>query len=265
LTNSTSILIFFMETQDSKELIIDQHRRVCTLLVDGTRAPIFEVFMGEIEEQTEIFSDVPSEVREAGWYERTERRIERHIKDHLHHHLKRVSDRTFFHFQKKGFDWLILGGNVEVLPQMENTFRSYLRKRLKRTLRTDLNSDSKKVLEKTLELEQEIKKEEDQALIARLKNSLKEEGLGVAGIHETLSSLFEGKVHTLLVEEGFSQEGAHCPKCGFMGLSAGLCPICGEAMSPVPDIVVEAVAAAIDQNCEVSHFTPECGLRELGA
>ncbi len=59
--------------------ILDQYRRVCTLLVDRTRARIFEVFMGEIEEQTEIFSDVPSKVREAGWYGLTERRIERHI------------------------------------------------------------------------------------------------------------------------------------------------------------------------------------------
>ncbi len=244
--------------------ILDQYRRVCTLLVDRTRARIFEVFMGEIEEQTEIFSDVPSKVREAGWYGLTERRIERHIQDHLHHHLKRVSDRVFMHFRKKGFDRLILGGHVEVLPEMENMLHSYLRKRLKRTLRMDLNSGPKEVLEKSLELEQEIKKEEDQALISRLANSLKPEGMGVTGIHEALSSLFEGRVHTLLVEEGFSQEGVHCTKCGFMGLSAGFCPICGESMSPAADIVDEAVAAAMDQNCEVSHITPGSGLSELG-
>ncbi len=244
--------------------IFDQYRRVCTLLVDRTRARIFEIFMGEIEEQTEIFTDVPSKVRESGWYGLSERRIERHIKHHLYDHLKRVSDQTFIQFGKKGFDWLFLGGQVEALPQMENTLHSYLRKMLKRTFRMDLNSDPKEILDKTLELGREVKKEEDQSVVLRLTNSLKPGGLGVTGIHETLSSLYEGSVHTLLVEEGFSQEGAYCSKCGFMGLSAGICPICSGAMSPVPDIVDEAVAAAIDQNCEVSHITPGSGLEQLG-
>jgi hypothetical protein len=47
-------------------------------LVDRTRARIFEIFMGEIEEQTEILDNVPSKIREAGWYGLSERRIERH-------------------------------------------------------------------------------------------------------------------------------------------------------------------------------------------
>ena len=245
--------------------ILDQYRRVCTLLVDRTRPRIFEVFMGETGEQTEIFTDVPSKVRESGWYGLSERRIERHIKHHLYDHLKGVSDQTFTHFDKKGFDWLFLGGQIEVLPQMENMLHSYLRKRLKRAFRMDLNSDPKEVLDKTLELERQVKKEEDQSHVSRLMNSLKPEGLGVTGIHETLSSLYEGSAHRLLVEEGFSREGAYCSKCGFMGLSGSKCPVCAGMMTAVPDTVDEAVAAAIDQNCEVVHITPGCGLKELGS
>ncbi len=86
-----------------------------------------------------------------------------------------------------------LVGQIEVLPQMENTLHSYLKKRLKRTFRIDLNSDPEEVLDKTLELEREVKKEEDQSLVSRLMNSLKSDRLGVTGIHETLSSLYEGK------------------------------------------------------------------------
>lgn len=245
--------------------ILDRYRRVCTLLVDRTKARIFEVFMGELEEQTEIFTDVPSKVREGGWYGLTERRIERHTKQHLHDHLKRVSDRAFSYFRDKGFDWLLLGGQIEIVPEMENALHSYLRKRLKKTFRMDLNATLTQVLDTTLELEQEVKKQEDQTLISRLTDSLKSAGLGVTGLQETLSSLYEGSVHTLVVEESFSQEGAYCRKCGFMGLSVGKCPMCGEAMSFAPDIVDEAIAAAMDQNCEVVHITPGSGLGELGS
>ncbi|MGZ3559029.1 MAG: baeRF10 domain-containing protein [Thermodesulfobacteriota bacterium] len=245
--------------------ILDEFRRVCTLLIDRTRARIFEIFLGEIEEQTEILNDVPSKVREAGWYGLSERRIERHVEDHLHNHLKKVADLTFDHFRKRRFDWLLLGGHLEVLPEMETTLHSYLRGRLKRTFRMDLESNLKEVLDKTLELEGDVKNEEDRILVSRLADSLKPGGLGVSGIHETLSNLFERSVHTFLVEEGFYQEGVLCFKCGFMGLNAGLCPICHESMTHVPDIVDEAVATAIDQNCEVFHIIHGCGLRELGS
>ncbi len=245
--------------------ILNEYRRVCVLLTDRTRARVFEIFMGEIEEQSEIFSDVPSKVREGGWYGLSEKRIERHVEHHLHDHLKRVTDRAFLHFREKGFDWLLLSGRSEILPVMENILHPYLRERLKRTFRMDLDAPPQEVLNKTLALEREVKKEEDCALVSRLLNSLKPTGPGVSGIQETLSSLYEKSVHTLLVEEGFSQEGAYCTHCGFMGLKTGLCPICRKPMVPVPDIVDEAVATAINQNSEVFHINSACGLKEIGS
>ena len=245
--------------------IFNDYRRTSVLLVDRTRARVFEIFMGEMEEQSEIFSDVPSKVREGGWYGLSEKRIDRHIEQHLHDHLKKVTEQAFLHFREKGFDWLFLGGQSEILPAMEDTLHPYLRERLKRTFRTDLDAPPQEVLNKALTLEQEVKKEEDCVLVSRLLNSLKPRGLGISGIHETLSSLYEKNVYTLLVEEGYSQEGAYCTHCGFMGLRTGLCPICGKAMVPVPDIVDEAVATAIKQNSEVFHINPACGLKEIGS
>ncbi len=243
---------------------LDEYRRVCTLLIDRTRARIFEIFLGEIQEQSEIFDDVPSKVREGGWYGLSERRIERHVANHLQIHLKKVSDRTLDRFRREGFDWLLLGGHVEVLPELENMLPSYLRRTLRKTFVIDLKARPKQVLDKTLELMLDIKKEDDQSLVSRLRESLKGRGLGVTGLEETLSSLYEGSVHTLLVEEGFSSEGAVCPNCEFMGLVAGSCPMCQDAMTSVSDIVEEAVSKTIDENGEVSHITPGVGLKELG-
>ncbi len=245
--------------------ILNKYRRVCTLLIDRTRARVFEIFMGEIAERSEIFSDVPSKVREGGWYGLSEKRIGRHVEQHLHDHLKKVTDEAFLHFREKGFDWLLLGGQSELLQIAENVLHPYLKERLKRTFRMDLDASPQEVLKKTLALEEEIKREEDCALVSRLLNSLKPTGLGVSGIHETLSSLYEKNVYTLLVEEGFSQKGAYCTHCGFMGLKVGLCPICRKSMVPVPDIIDEAVATAMNQNSEVFHINSACGLKEIGS
>ncbi len=243
---------------------LEEYRRVCTLLIDRSRARIFEIFMGEIQEQSEIFDDVPSKVREAGWYGLNERRIERHVENHLQTHLKKVADRTLDYFRREGFDWLLLGGHVEMLPELESMLHSYLRTTLKKTFMIDLKARPKQVLDKTLELMLEIKNEEDQSRVTRLRESLAGRGLGVTGIEETLSSLYEGSVHSLLVEEGFSREGAVCLNCEFMGLVAGSCPMCGETLTPVPDVVEEAIAKTIDENGEVVHVAAGIGLSELG-
>jgi len=245
--------------------MLNEYRRMCVLLIDRTKARIFEVFMGEMEEQSEIFSDVPSKVREAGWYGLNEKRIERHIEQHLHDYLKKVMDNTFIHFQERAFDWLFLGGQSEILTAAENTLHPYLKKRLKKTFQMDLGASPQDVLDETLKLERDVKKEEDCALVSRLLNSLKPSGVGVSGIQETLSSLHEKSVRTLLVEEDFSRKGAYCFHCGFMGLEIGTCPFCRNTLMPVPDIVDEAVATAINQDSEVFHINAECGLKEIGS
>ncbi len=87
---------------------------------------------------------------------------------------------------------------------------------------------------------------------------------GVSGIHETLSSLHEGSVHSLLIEEGFSESGARCAQCRFLGLRVGPCPICGHPMSPVEDVINEALLQAFDRDCSISMITPGLGLEKLG-
>ncbi len=221
--------------------------------------------MGEMEEQSGILSGVPSKVREGGWYGLSEKRIDRHIEQHLHDYLKKVAEKAFLHFRQRGFGWLFLSGQREILPAVEDTLHPYLWERLKKTFRMDFDASPQEVLNKTLALEQEVKKEEDCVLVSRLLNSLKPRGFGVSGIHETLSSLRQKNVYALLAEEGFSQGGVYCTHCRFMGINTGLCPICRRAMALVPDIVDEAVATAINQNSEVFHIDPACGLKEIGS
>ncbi len=244
--------------------ILDEYRRICTLLVDQNKARLFEIYMGGVEEHAEIFSDVPARVRVADLYGYTERKIERHIDFHLHNHLKKVADTVLAHFRRTRFDWLLIGGLPEIVPEVEKSLHSSLRQRLRKSFRMDVKARPHEVLEKTLEVEKEIKHEEDQNLVNRLTDSLGSTGLGVTGIQETLSSLYEGSVHTLLLEDGFTEEGAYCRHCRFMGLKSERCPVCKGEMIRVPDIIEEAVASAIDQNCEIIHITPGTELDKLG-
>lgn len=255
--------------------VLDVHGRSCTLLVDRTKARIFEIFAGEIEEHSDIYGEVPSRVREGGFAgfgkgliprgRGSERQIERHVAKHLHDHLKRVAETTFAFLQKWGFDRLFLGGQADILAEMEEVLHPFLKQRMKGAFRIDLIAPPHEVLKKTLALEKEVKEKEDRLLVSRLANSLGPTGLGVTGLYETLSSLHEGAAHTLLVEEGFAQPGVICPRDKFLGTDPGPCPLCRTPMEPVPDVVDWAVASAFEGDCKVAVIRPEAGLKEMGS
>ena len=244
--------------------LLDQSKRCGVLLVDRNQARILEIFMGEIAEATELRGDVPKRVREGGWYGLEEKRIDRHVEQHLHDFMKQVIDHTLAVLQERPFQWLFLGGSLEVVATLEEQLPSSLRSRLKKTFRIDLNASAQEVLAKAEELLQQIEREEDQALVSRLREALMPGGLGVSGIHETLSSLHEGSVHSLLIEEGFSEPGARCAHCRFLGLQVGACPICGHPMGPVGDVINEALLQAIDRDASIFMITPGVGLEKLG-
>jgi peptide subunit release factor 1 (eRF1) len=242
---------------------LQAYKKVCTVLVERGRARIFDIFMGDIKEENDMDSDVPK-TRDMGENSLNARQVERHIGEHVRTYLAKLADRLLIQFHQKGFDWLLIGGHPEFLPEVEGALHPSLRGMVKRTFRMGLNAGIRDVFEKSLEIMEEVKKEEDRSLVSRLENALSPDDLGVTGPDETLASLYEGAVRTLVIEERFSQEGACCPECQFMALQAGRCPMCRSPMIRVPDVVEEAVATALDRDSEVVYVGEDAGMKALG-
>ena len=63
-----------------------------------------------------------------------------------------------------------------------------------------------------------------------------------------------GQVHTLAVKENFSREGYMCAADHYLDLSNKKCPVCGQQLRPVSDIVNEMVEETVNQNGEVRYL-----------
>jgi peptide subunit release factor 1 (eRF1) len=244
--------------------LLDEYKRYCTVVVSRDKARIFEVYLGEITEHTDIFSEVPGKVRIAGWYGLEERRIERHIDDQIHRHLKQVADATLNFFKEKKFDWLIIGGKKETLTAFERHLHSYLQERI--VGRIDLEPDASlhEALARTQEIARRVEREEEQALIQRLMDEANSNGLGVLGLEDTLKAVWQGQVNTLILKNDLTVPGYVCPKCGYMSVEESECPIDQIAMTPTPDILEEAVESAILQNCQIEHVMESQELDNVG-
>ena len=74
---------------------------------------------------------------------------------------------------------------------------------------------------------------------------------GVRGLAATLPALYERRVDTLLVEPGRVHAGFVCPNDQWASVDPGDCPVDGEPMKPVVNLVEWAIARAVEQDATV--------------
>jgi len=245
-------------------MLLDQYKRYCTVLVDRERARVFTVCLGQIEDHSQIFDDVPARVKASGWGGYEERRIERHIEDHLRKHLKNVADLTYEFLQNRKFDRLIIGGHVEIIPEFEPMLHSYLRERIVARINVDSSISLDEALKRTMQIDKEMEERSDAELVRKLIESAKGNGTGALGLRATLGALRRNQIRTLVVEMGYMAEGVVCDGCAFFGIDEQECPLCNGKPRKVADVVEEAIRETLRQSGSVVHVGSSTELGKEG-
>jgi peptide chain release factor subunit 1 len=270
--------------------LLDQYPKYAVVLVSQERARIFEVYLGEIIEHSEIDDELPGKVQdtsskeyksmdeyglaerrierrgrrsesgaggysESGVYGLAERKIERHIETHVRHHFKRIADITFTYFRDHRFDWLIIGGQEENRSGFEETLHHDLKKRIIGRIKADPKFSLSDVHEETLKLIQEVELNQKDQLVKKIAEANQPYGLGVFGVTPTLHALGQGAVQTLVVQEGVELSGGRCPSCGHLNTGDATCPHCGAPTDPVADLVEETIEQAISQSAQIAYIS----------
>ena len=236
-------------------MILDEYKRFLFILIERSKARLFEIYGGEILERTDILDEVPGKVKEGGYGGYEERRIERHIEDHVRQHFKHVAEAAYDFSRKYSNDCVIIGGTDENTREFRQYLHNSLTDQIVTVLQEDSHSAPAEILAKTVNLEKEIRKDEEAQLLNRLFDQVNSEGLGIVGLDSILVALQVGQVNQLLVQEGFQREGFRCVKCLSLHLKNGACAYCGEETNLVPDVVEEAIQDAIGQGCQVKYIS----------
>jgi peptide chain release factor subunit 1 len=245
-------------------MLLDQYKRYCTVLVDRGKARVFAVCLGEIEDHSQIFDEVPGKVRASGWGGYEERRIERHIENHVHRHLKHVADVTYEFLQNRKFDRLIIGGHGELVSEFERLLHNYLRERVVARINVDSSISLDEALKRTMQIDREIEERSDTELVRKLVEGARGGGLGVLGLRATLGALRRNQVHTLVLEIGYVEEGVVCDNCRFIGTNEQKCPLCSAKTRRVADVAEETIRETLRQNGKVVHVSVPTELEKEG-
>jgi len=246
-------------------LLLDEYRRFLVILVERSKARLFEVYAGAIREYTDVLDDVPRKVKMGGYAGYEERRISRHIEDHVRRHFKRVADAAFELSKRDSHDAVILLGSEQNTNEFHHYLHNTLHDRIVGSEVEEFNAPIKVVLDRVMRMEREMKGKEDKQLLQRLFDQVHSGGLGIVGLDSTIRALQQGQVNFLVVEEGYEKDGYRCVDCSSLSIRNGSCDYCGGATQSIPDIIEEAVQECFTQGCAVRYISlPDSELSAAG-
>lgn len=239
-------------TQSIRSLL-NNSKKYGVLLIDREKAQIYSIYLGEINEYlAALISDVPSKVNFKSQAVLRERKLYGRLEEKLHHFFKVVNDRTMELFKKKKFDYLILAGRKEIIPNFLNYLHSYLRSRHIGNIDAEPDSNISLISNKAQKVIDEFEAKTKNDLIGRLIDEYNPNGMGVLGIDGTIKSLLIEKIRILIYDRQFIHEGYICNSCRYLTVEyKDGCPYCGGKLVFYNDMVDEIVEDALNQGCEI--------------
>ncbi|MBL7124063.1 MAG: hypothetical protein ISS14_04145 [Actinobacteria bacterium] len=233
--------------------LLNNSKKYGVLLIDREKAQIYSIYLGEINEYLAAFiSDVPSKVNFKSQAVLRERKLYGRLEEKLHHFFKLVNDRAMELFKEKKFDYLILAGRKEIIPNFLNYLHSYLRSRHIGNIDAEPDSNISLISNKAQKVINEFEAKTKDDLIGRLIDEYNPNGMGVLGIDGTIKSLLIEKIRILIYDRQFTHEGYICNSCRYLTIEyKDGCPYCGGKLVFYNDIVDEIVEDALNQGCEI--------------
>ncbi len=234
----------------SLESIVQELEPLGVLLVDRQRARMFVFQFGELVDRSELFEALPRDYDRRDDAGRGYEREQQHTDELAAQHLRHAAEVAFRLFQDNGFGRLTIGATDEVYAAIEPLLHPYLRERLSPRIGVGAGASEAEVRAAAMLVEQEVERQKEAALVAKLRDALGTGTKGVAGLAATLNALNERRVATLLVSEGYTESGWRCA-CGALAAKGPTCPLDGQEMQHVDDILHDAVDTALGQGCHV--------------
>jgi peptide chain release factor subunit 1 len=247
--------------------VLDESHRYCTVVVTSEVSWIYEFYMGELEEAGRVGAWGPRKPKPEGWH-LSERRDDHRAEELARRHLKDTAAATEEFMQKRDAELLILGGHTEIIPEFVPFLSKPLQQKVAGTFAIDPNTMSPgQVREHADAIVEAYERGEESRLVGEAFERVAAGGLGAVGLEWCLLAVNEHAVELLLVNDDDTAPGRACDNCGWLGLgeagTAGaeaVCPVCGAATRPTPDVIDEMAEKVVDTSGRVEHVYAETQL-----
>lgn len=243
----------------------DEHQTSAVALVDSEEARVFLIDRQQVIDSWDLLSLVPGRHKQGGW---SQSNFQRHHDNVVDVHLRAVCDQLAELHQRRPFHRLVVGGPVEPVSRLRDLLPRAMRDRLAGTFEAEMFAAPAEVLSRASGVLAIGERADEARVVDQLREGAHEGGPAVLGFASTLAAVASRQVRTLVVADATAGPGAGCPTCdGLFHGELTLCPVCGNALDPVGDVVDEAMRRTVVAGgvVEIVHGDAAADLLGIGA
>ena len=179
--------------------------------------------------------------------------------------LRQAADFSAKFFDEVHARRILIGGTDETIAQ----FRQYLPKSWQSlvvgTFPMSMTASHTDVLTRAMQIGQEAEKQREITLVENMVTAAAKRQDGAVGLEATLAAVHDGRVQTLIVQEGLRLPAYQCQGCQhLLTRSIDTCLFCGKSFVKIEDAVELAVRKVMQSGGEVEIVRDNPALQEVG-
>lgn len=159
---------------------------------------------------------------------------------------KEMSARLLDSHLAQPFDYVAIGGHGETVEEIGRSLHPYLARLPRVTFVSNPQDVSPSALRsEVLVHDVDVRRHRQGALAGRVCDTAWSGGNAVLGLNAALEAANAQAIETMVVAGQFTRSGVMCSNCGHLGRTGTTCPVCGNTMFGVDDVVAAAMDATV--------------------
>ncbi len=250
--------------------LLDSYGGYGVVLIDKQGARLFHFHLGQLVEQEGVLGTSVHQVKKGGSGVKGMRggisSQTRAVEEIIERNMREVIDFATKFFEEKRIRRIVLSGTDDNVALFKNYLPKMWQSLIVGTFPAPMTASHQEILNRTLEVGHKAEKDRENQLIVKLITQTSKQAGAIVGLEPTLKAVNEGRVQTLVIQQGFQVPGFRCPTCNIItSLSDIVCKQCGSEAIGVEDVVATAVSLTLKSGGEVDVVHSHPDLTQAGS
>lgn len=227
--------------------LLDYYGGYGVVIVDKQGARLFSFHLGELKEQEGILGESIRHTKHGGASARPGVRGGSASQDHFEdevagRNIREIADFSAHFFSENNVRRVLIGGTEENIALLRNHLPKSWQSLIVGVFPMSMTASKVDVLERTMQIGKEAQYRKEELLLKKLVTGAAKERGGVLNLDETLRAVHDGRVQSLIIQDGYRESGYRCQGCGYItAMELPVCQFCESKFEQIPDAVEMAV------------------------
>lgn len=239
-------------------------------LVDKQGARLFFFHLGELREQEGVMGEAVRHTKRGGgsqapgWRGGSTGQTQ-YAEEVVDRNLKEAASFAARFFAENNVRRVLIGGTEENVKPFRSLLPKAWQSLVVGSFPMSMTASHAEVMTRALEIGQQAEQRREAQLVKNIITGAAKGRGGAIGLEATLQAVHDGRILTLLINEGFRAPGYQCQGCGYLTADERpLCPFCGSHFAQISDAAELVVRQVMQSGGEVEVLHENAELTQAG-